>query len=114
MNHFKIQLVIDEIIDFYPYIYEPIWYTKWWIMLIISAREFREKQKMYLDLVDQNEQVIVQRGKNKAYTLITITNTDRFFDDKAIKARILHSIAQAENGDLTIVHKEDIKNFLVL
>ena len=47
-------------------------------MLIISSREFREKQKMYLDLVDQKEQVIVQRGKNKDYILTPITNTDRF------------------------------------
>jgi len=83
-------------------------------MLIISAREFREKQKMYLDLVDQNEQVIVQRGKNKAYTLTPITNTDRFFDDKAVKARILHSLEQAKNGDLTILCKEDINDFLGL
>ena len=83
-------------------------------MLIISAREFREKQKMYLYLVDQNEQVIVQRGKNKAYTLTPITNRDRFFDDKEVKARILHSLEQAKNGDLTIVDKEDIKKFLGL
>ena len=69
---------------------------------------------MYLDLVDKNEQVIVQRGKNKAYTLTPISTTDRFFDDKAVKARILHSMNQADKGDLTIVHKEDIKNFLGL
>ena len=83
-------------------------------MLVISAREFREKQKMYLDLVDKNEQVIVQRGKNKAYTLIPITNTDRFFDDAEVKTRILHSLEQAEKGDLTIVRKEDINKFLGL
>lgn len=35
-------------------------------MLLVSASEFREKQKVYLDLVDKNEQVIVQQGKNKA------------------------------------------------
>ena len=57
-------------------------------MLAISAREFREKQKMYLDLVDQNKQVIVQRGKNKAYTLAPITSTDCFFADAEVKARI--------------------------
>ena len=83
-------------------------------MLIISAREFREKQKMYLDLVDQNEQVIIQHANNKAYTLTLITRTDHFFDDAEVKARILHSIAQAENRDLTILRKEDIKNFLGL
>jgi len=81
-------------------------------MLIISSREFREKQKMYLDLVDKNEQVIVQRGKKKAYALTLITDTDRYFADPKVKARLAHSIAQAERGELTTLKKEDIKNFL--
>ena len=75
---------------------------------------FRQKQKMYLDMIDRNEQVIIQRGKNKAYTLTPITNTDRFFDDAEVKTRILHSLEQAEKGDLTIVRKEDINKVLGL
>ena len=81
-------------------------------MLVISSREFREKQKMYLDLVDQKEQVIVQRGKNKAYILTPITDADRFFANPEVKARILHSLEQAEQGNLTTLAKEDINSFL--
>lgn len=81
-------------------------------MLVISSREFREKQKMYLDLVDQNEQVIVQRGKNKAYTLTPISDTGRFFADTEVKVRIMHSLEQAKQGNLTTLPKEDINNFL--
>ena len=81
-------------------------------MLVISSREFREKQKMYFDLVDQNEQVIVQRGKNKAYILSPLTDADRFFADPVVKARILHSLKQVERGDLTTLPKEDINTFL--
>lgn len=83
-------------------------------MLVISSREFREKQKMYFDLVDKNEQVIVQRGKNKAYVLTPITDADRYFADPAVKARLIHSLAQAERGEVTIMQKEDINNFLGL
>lgn len=83
-------------------------------MLIISTREFRQKQKMYLDLVDKNEQVIVQRGKNKSYVLTPITETDRYFSDPEIKNRLLHSIAQAERGGLKTLPKEDIDKFLGL
>jgi antitoxin YefM len=83
-------------------------------MLVISSREFREKQKLYLDLVDKNEQVIVQRGKNKAYALIPITETDRYFADPAVKARLSHSLAQATKGELTTLPKEDINKFLGL
>jgi len=83
-------------------------------MLVISSREFREKQKMYLDLVDQNEQVIVQRGKNKAYTLTPISDTDCFFADPEVKVRIMHSLEQAKQGNLTTLQKEDINNFMNL
>lgn len=81
-------------------------------MLVISSREFREKQKMYLDLVDQNEQVIVQRGKNKAYILSPLTDADRFFSNPDVKSRIIHSLEQAEKGKLTTLPKEDINTFL--
>jgi len=81
-------------------------------MLIISSREFREKQKMYLDLVDQKEQIIVQRGKNRAYTLTPISNTDRFFSDPEVKARLQHSLEQAEKGNLTTLPKENINGLL--
>ena len=57
-------------------------------MYIISSREFRINQKMYLDLVDKNEQVIVQRGKNKAYKLTAITDTDRFLEEPTVNLRL--------------------------
>ena len=83
-------------------------------MLVISSREFREKQKMYLDLIDKNEQVIVQRGKNKAYLLTPITDTDRYFADPKVKARLTQSLVQAAEGDTMTFRKEDIKNLLGL
>lgn len=83
-------------------------------MLIISSREFREKQKMYFDLVDKKEQVIVQRGKNKAYILTPITDTDRFFSSPSVINRIKHSIAQAEREEVTRIEKKDISKLLGL
>jgi PHD/YefM family antitoxin component YafN of YafNO toxin-antitoxin module len=81
-------------------------------MLVISTREFRQKQKMYLDLVDNDEQVIVQRGKNKAYILTAITDTDRYFSEPEVKMRIADSLKQASRGELTTLPKEDIDKFL--
>ena len=45
-------------------------------MIVISRREFRDKQAEYFDRADNGEQIIVQRGKNKAYTLIPVTEDD--------------------------------------
>jgi antitoxin YefM len=83
-------------------------------MLVISTREFREKQKMYLDLVDQKEQVILQRGKNKAYILTPISKEDRFLANPDVKARIMHSLEQAKKGNLITLPKEDINELLGL
>ncbi len=83
-------------------------------MLVISTREFREKQKMYLDLVDQKEQVILQRGKNKAYILTPISKEDRFLANPEVKARIMHSLEQAKKGNLITLPKEDINELLGL
>lgn len=45
-------------------------------MLVISSREFRENQKKYFDSVDNGEQVIVQRGKDRSYKLVPVTEHD--------------------------------------
>lgn len=76
-------------------------------MLVISSREFRDNQKMYFDLIDKKEQVIVQRGKNKAYKLTPITDTDRYFSNPAVIKRIKHSIKQADEGNVVRVTGKD-------
>ena len=45
-------------------------------MLVISSREFRNNQAQYFDLVDNREHIIIQRGKDKSYRLLPITEDD--------------------------------------
>ena len=45
-------------------------------MLVVSSREFREKQAQYFDLADNREHIIIQRGKNKSYRLLPIAKDD--------------------------------------
>ncbi len=61
-------------------------------MVIISSREFRDHQKKYFDLVDQNEQVIVQRGKDKAYVLIPVNDVDRL----SVNEELIQTVQEAE------------------
>ena len=62
------------------------------VMMIISSREFRDNQKKYFDLVDQNEQVIVQRGKDKAYVLIPLNKVDRL----SVNEKLIQIVQEAE------------------
>lgn len=49
-------------------------------MLVISSREFRDKQAEYMDRVDNGEQIIVQRGKNKAYAITPVKDKDIYMN----------------------------------
>jgi hypothetical protein len=62
------------------------------IMMVISTREFRDNQKKYFDMADQNEQVIIQRGKDKAYILVPLNDADRLF----VNEKLIQTVQEAE------------------
>ena len=83
-------------------------------MIIISSREFRQNQKKYLDLVDKDERVIIQRGKDKAYELTKNIKNDRFFDDPAIQERLKKSIQSYKEGKTVKLSDDQLKKLLEL
>ena len=83
-------------------------------MLVISSREFRQNQKVYFEKADNGEQIIVQRGKDKAYILQPISNDDMYFNPEMIK-KLKLSIEQARKGQVTSVDSpEGVKELLGL
>lgn len=83
-------------------------------MLIISSREFRQNQRIYFERADKGEQIIVQRGKDKAYTLTPLNDDDVYFNAEMVK-RIKQSIRQVEEGKVKkITTPEEISNLLGL
>ncbi len=61
-------------------------------MVIVSSREFRDHQKKYFDLADQNEQIIVQRGKDKAYVIVPLNDADRL----SVNDQLIQTVQEAE------------------
>lgn len=83
-------------------------------MLVISSREFRQNQKMYFDRADKGEQIIVQRGKDKAYALTPVGEEDLYFKAEMVE-RIKESLKQAESGKTKkISTSEEINELLGL
>lgn len=83
-------------------------------MMVISSREFRQNQKLYFEMVDNGEQIIVQRGKNKSYALTPINLEDNYFNPAMLK-RIQESLDQIKNGQSKqISTKEEITELLGL
>ncbi len=83
-------------------------------MLVISSREFRQNQKIYFERADKGEQIIVQRGKDKAYALTPVSESDIYFNAEMME-RIRESIKQAEEGKVKrISTSEEISDLLGL
>ncbi len=81
-------------------------------MQIISSREFRQNQKKYFEKIDKGEQIIVQRGKDKSYTLTPVLEDDLYFTPSMLE-RIAQSIEQVKEGKITkISSKEELKKLL--
>jgi len=80
-------------------------------MLVVSSREFREKQAEYMDKLDNGEQIIIQRGKNKAYAISPITNEDIYFSPQMVQ-KIKNAILQEEEGKILKGGSgEELENF---
>ena len=75
-------------------------------MLIINSREFRQNQRLYFEKVDNGEQIIVQRGKDKAYALVPVSEKDVYFNAKMVE-RIKESIEQAKAGKVKKISTPD-------
>jgi hypothetical protein len=83
-------------------------------MLVISSREFRQNQRVYFERADKGEQIIVQRGKDKAYVLTPVNDNDIYFNAEMVK-RIKQSIKQVEEGKVTqVTTSEEIRDLLGL
>lgn len=93
----------------------PSWYTlKFKDMLVISSRELRQNQKMYFEKADKGEQIIVQRGKDKAYALTPVNEDDIYFNAEMVK-KIKQSIEQVEEGKVKkVTTPEGISDLLGL
>ena len=84
-------------------------------MTIISSREFRGKQKHYLDRVDNGEQIVIQRKKNKSYKLVPVTKDDNLMTQEEFFAKIDHSLQQAKDSKTTrIIDPVEIEKLLGL
>jgi antitoxin YefM len=83
-------------------------------MIVVSSREFRQNQKHYLDLIDKNESVVIQRGKDKAYKITPVNQKDSLMSEEEFAEKINRSIKQALEGNSTILTKEQQSKLLGL
>ncbi len=83
-------------------------------MKVISSREFREKQKSYFDQVDEGQELIVQRSKNRSYRIVPVTEDDTLMSKEKFLAQVERAIADVKEGKTYgMKHGESLDQFLV-
>jgi len=82
-------------------------------MLVVSSREFRDRQKSYLDKVDAGMEILIQRGRAKSYKVTAVSEDDTLMSKEEFFAKIDRSLQEYEEGKFTRVKgKEELKKFL--
>ena len=81
------------------------------VMLVISTREFRDNQRIYLDKVDSGMEILIQRRKNKAYKIVSVKEDDTLMSKEAYFAMIdrgLQSIKEGKGKEYTLEELKEI------
>ena len=82
-------------------------------MLVVSTREFRDRQKSYLDKVDCGMELVLQRGKTKAYKIIPVSDDDTLMSEKDFLAKVERAEQSIKEGKGKTVHsKEELIAYL--
>ena len=82
-------------------------------MLVVSSREFRDRQRSYLDKVDSGMEILIQRGRAKSYKITPVSDDDTLMSKEAFFAKIDRSLQEYEEGKFTrVTGKEELKKFL--
>lgn len=68
----------------------------------------------FLDMIDNNQHIIIQRGKNKAYVLSRVSEDDQYFMDPKVTAHVQEGIADYKAGRVVKMTREERKKMLDL
>jgi len=74
-------------------------------MLVINTREFRDRQKSYLDKVDEGVEVLIRRAKNT----IPVTEDDTVLSKEEYYARLEQSFRNIKEGKTKRYTMEELR-----
>lgn len=67
-------------------------------MLVISTRQFREKQGQYLSIVAKGEDVVLKSRKEGSFKLVPVSDDDTLMSKEAFFAKIERAEQQVKEG----------------
>jgi hypothetical protein len=76
-------------------------------MLVVSTREFRDNQKSYLDKIDLGIEMLLQRGRTKAYKIIPVSDDDALISKEAFYAKLNQAEQSIKDGKGNTVYSQE-------
>jgi len=83
-------------------------------MLVISTREFRERQGKYLGMVANGENVVLKSRKEGNFKLVPLQRDDTLMSKEEFYAKLDRSIQQIKEGKLHTLNMNNIDELLGL
>ena len=83
-------------------------------MLVISTREFREKQSKYLGMVSNGEDVVLKSRKEGSFKIVPIKRDDSLMSKEEFYAKLERSAQNIIEGKGEILTIEQIGKLLGL
>ena len=83
-------------------------------MLVISTREFRERQGKYLGMVVNGENVVLKSRKEGSFKIVPLQRDDTLMSKEEFYAKLDKSIQQIKDGKLHTLNMNNIDEFLGL
>jgi antitoxin (DNA-binding transcriptional repressor) of toxin-antitoxin stability system len=82
-------------------------------MLVISTREFRERQGKYLGRVKNGEDIVLKSRKNGSFRLVPVKNDDTLMSREEFFDKIDRAAKGIREGKGTTVHsREELLEYL--
>ena len=82
-------------------------------MLVISTRQFREKQGQYLGMVVNGEDVVLKSRKEGSFKIVPVSDDDTLMSKEAFFAKIDRSLQQAKEDKIyAMLPGESLSAFL--
>jgi len=72
-------------------------------MLVVSSREFRDRQKSYLDKVDAGMEILIQRGQSKSYKVTAVSEDDTLMSKEVFFEKIDQAVKDIEDGKGVVI-----------
>ncbi len=68
-------------------------------MLVISLRDFREKQSFFLEKVMNGENILLRNRKNQCFKLVPVTDDEMLVSKEEYYSLLDKSLEQIKNGE---------------